>query len=156
MLNIGFSELLIIGAVGLIVIGPQRLPQTARFLGHFFGRVQRQVASVKADIKREMALEDMKKIHQEYEQTANQVRDAFADTAKQVRDAENDIMAKAVAMGKDDDGKGNGEDALLVTKASAKESSVENSSAEVLPPVKEKTPAPPSVGDVTDDGDKST
>lgn len=103
MLNIGFSEILVIGAVGLIVIGPQRLPQTARFLGHFIGRVQRQVASVKADIKREMALEDMKNIHREYEESAKSVRDSFDEVANQMRQTENDIMAQAVAAGRGDD-----------------------------------------------------
>ena len=81
MLGISFGEIMIIATIGLIVIGPKRLPETARFLGHLFGRVQRQVNSVKADIRREMALEDMKKIHREYEETARNVKNAFDQAA---------------------------------------------------------------------------
>jgi len=141
---------LVIGAVGLIVIGPQRLPQTARFIGHFLGRVQRQVASVKADIKREMALEDMKKIHREYEQTAKQVGEVFADTAKQVREAENDIMAKAVAFGRTGGKEENEDDGDKETVAA---------SAAALPNDDESPPSVPAPVDAaanaTTGGDKS-
>src|SRR5215510_11285056 len=57
MFDIGFSELLVIAVVALIVIGPERLPKVARTLGHLFGRMQRYVNDVKADIAREMELE---------------------------------------------------------------------------------------------------
>ena len=62
MFDIGFSELLVIGIVALIVIGPERLPKVARTLGHLFGRMQRYVNDVKADISREMELEELKKL----------------------------------------------------------------------------------------------
>ena len=61
MFDIGFSEIVVIAVVALIVIGPERLPKTARTLGHLFGRLQRYVADVKADINREMQLEDLRK-----------------------------------------------------------------------------------------------
>ena len=56
MFDIGFSELMVIGLVALIVIGPERLPRVARTLGHLAGRLQRYVAAVKADINREVEL----------------------------------------------------------------------------------------------------
>ena len=59
MFDIGFSEIVVIAVVALIVIGPERLPKTARTLGHLFGRLQRYVADVKADINREMQLEEL-------------------------------------------------------------------------------------------------
>ena len=62
MFDIGFSELLVIGVVALIVIGPERLPKVARTLGHLFGRMQRYVNDVKADISREMELDELKKL----------------------------------------------------------------------------------------------
>jgi sec-independent protein translocase protein TatB len=62
MFDIGFSELLVIGIVALIVIGPERLPKVARTLGHLFGRMQRYVNDVKADISREMELDELKKL----------------------------------------------------------------------------------------------
>ena len=49
MFDIGFSEIVVIAVVALIVIGPERLPKTARTLGHLFGRLQRYVADVKAE-----------------------------------------------------------------------------------------------------------
>ena len=55
MFDIGFSEMMVIAVVALIVIGPERLPKVARTLGHLFGRMQRYVNDVKADICREMA-----------------------------------------------------------------------------------------------------
>jgi sec-independent protein translocase protein TatB len=62
MFDIGFSELMVIGVVALIVIGPERLPKVARTLGHLFGRMQRYVNDVKADISREMELDELRKL----------------------------------------------------------------------------------------------
>ena len=62
MFDIGFSELMVIAVVALIVIGPERLPKVARTLGHLFGRMQRYVNDVKADISREIELDELKKI----------------------------------------------------------------------------------------------
>jgi sec-independent protein translocase protein TatB len=71
MFDIGFSELLVIGLVALVVIGPERLPRVARTLGHLAGRLQRYVSDVKADINREMELEDLKKMRDSIQQTAS-------------------------------------------------------------------------------------
>lgn len=76
MFDIGFSELLVIAIVALIVIGPQRLPKVARTLGHLLGRMQRYVNDVKADISREMELEELKKIQSSMEDTARSMRDS--------------------------------------------------------------------------------
>ena len=62
MFDIGFSELMVIAVVALIVIGPERLPKVARTLGHLFGRMQRYVNDVKADISREMELDELRKL----------------------------------------------------------------------------------------------
>jgi sec-independent protein translocase protein TatB len=62
MFDVGFSELLIIGIVALIVIGPEKLPAVARTVGHLLGRAQRYVNDVKTDINREMQLEELKKL----------------------------------------------------------------------------------------------
>jgi sec-independent protein translocase protein TatB len=59
--DVGFTELMVIAVVALIVIGPERLPRVARTLGHLFGRLQRYVNDVKADINREIELEELKK-----------------------------------------------------------------------------------------------
>lgn len=70
MFDIGFSELLVIAIVALIVIGPRQLPRVARTLGHLFGRMQRYVNDVKADIAREMEVEDLRKMQQSMEDAA--------------------------------------------------------------------------------------
>lgn len=62
MFDIGFSELMVIAVVALIVIGPERLPKVARTLGHLFGRMQRYVNDVKSDISREMELDELRKL----------------------------------------------------------------------------------------------
>jgi sec-independent protein translocase protein TatB len=71
MFDIGFSELLVIGLVALIVIGPERLPRVARTLGHLAGRLQRYVADVKADINREVELEELRKMKDSMQQAAS-------------------------------------------------------------------------------------
>src|SRR5215213_641390 len=70
MFDIGFSELLVIGVVALIVIGPEKLPRVARTLGHLAGRLQRYVSDVKSDINREIELEDLKKMRDSMQQAA--------------------------------------------------------------------------------------
>ena len=61
MFDIGFFELVIIGVVALLVIGPERLPKVARTVGMWLGRGRRFVASVKTDIEREIAADELKK-----------------------------------------------------------------------------------------------
>jgi sec-independent protein translocase protein TatB len=73
MFDIGFSELLVIGVVALIVIGPERLPRVARTLGHLMGRMQRYVADVKADIDREVELDELRKMRDSVQQAATNI-----------------------------------------------------------------------------------
>lgn len=65
MFDIGFSELLVISIVALIVIGPERLPRVARTLGLLFGRAQRYVSEIKADINNQLKLEELRKLEEE-------------------------------------------------------------------------------------------
>ena len=76
MFDIGFSEILVIAVVALIVIGPERLPGVARTLGHLFGRMQRYVNDVKADIQREIELDELKKLRQDVEDSARSIEEA--------------------------------------------------------------------------------
>jgi sec-independent protein translocase protein TatB len=62
MFDVGFWELLIIGVVALLVIGPERLPKVARTAGLWLGRARRFVSTVKADIDRELAAEELKRV----------------------------------------------------------------------------------------------
>ena len=58
MLDLGLSKMALIGAVALIVIGPEKLPRVARTVGTLLGKAQRYVADVKAEVNRSMDLEE--------------------------------------------------------------------------------------------------
>lgn len=65
MLDIGATELLLVAIIGLVVIGPERLPRVARTIGLWLRRLRGQVASIQKDINRELELEDLKRDLQE-------------------------------------------------------------------------------------------
>ena len=58
MIDFGFDKIALIGAVALIVIGPEKLPRVVRTVGHLLGKAQRYVADVKAEVNRSIELED--------------------------------------------------------------------------------------------------
>ena len=76
MFDIGFSELMVIGLVALIVIGPERLPRVARTLGILAGRLQRYVAEVKADINREVELDELRKMKDTVQEAASGIENS--------------------------------------------------------------------------------
>lgn len=95
MFDVGFSELLVIAVVALIVIGPERLPRVARTVGHLLGRLQRYVGDVKADINREMQLEDLRKLQQ---QVAEQAKSLEQSVSKQLNSVETELN-QSIAQG---------------------------------------------------------
>ena len=88
MFDIGFSELMVIGVVALVVIGPERLPKVARTVGVLFGRLQRYVTQVKSDISREMELAELGKVKTEFESAA---RSFQTDLESQAAQAEREV-----------------------------------------------------------------
>ena len=86
MFDISFTEILVIAVVGLIVIGPERLPKGARTLGHLFGRAQRYANDVKNDIQREMELEELKKWKASVEGAARSIEDSVQKEMTQFQD----------------------------------------------------------------------
>ena len=100
MFDIGFSEIVVIAVVALIVIGPERLPRTARMLGHLFGRLQRYVNEVKADINREMELDELRRLQREvkgaaseFEQSMRSAATDFQSGVKNVEQQLNEVAA---------------------------------------------------------------
>ena len=81
MFDIGWSELLVIGIVALVVIGPERLPKVARTLGHLYGRAQRYVNGVKADISRDMAVEEFRQLQAKVQAEAQAVEQSVKTIA---------------------------------------------------------------------------
>ena len=100
-----FYEIAVIGAVALVVLGPERLPKVARTAGHLFGRLQRYVNGVKADISREMEASEFAKLRQEvqdaaksFEKSVNEQSRAIEAEAKAIQiDAEKSLADKTVS-----------------------------------------------------------
>jgi sec-independent protein translocase protein TatB len=83
--DVGFSELMVIAVVALVVIGPERLPRVARTMGHLFGRLQRYVNDVKADINREIELEELRKFKTTFEDAARGIETGVSTTVNSVQ-----------------------------------------------------------------------
>jgi sec-independent protein translocase protein TatB len=81
MIDLGISKLALIGAVALIVIGPEKLPRVARTVGALLGKAQRYVSDVKAEVSRSMELEELK-----------MMKDSVTEVA---RDVENSVQSGA-------------------------------------------------------------
>lgn len=73
MFDVAFSELVVIAIIALIVIGPEKLPKVARTLGLLFGRMQRYINTVKADIGRELQFEELQQLQREMRQDARRL-----------------------------------------------------------------------------------
>jgi sec-independent protein translocase protein TatB len=97
MFDIGFSEMLVIAVVALIVIGPERLPKVARTLGHLFGRMQRYVNDVKSDISREMELDELRKLQATVEEAARAIETGVSKEIASTETALNKVAAEASA-----------------------------------------------------------
>ncbi len=77
MFDVGISEMMVIAVVALVVIGPERLPRVARTLGHLVGRMQRYVNDVKADINREIELDELRKFKDQFQDAAQGVENTI-------------------------------------------------------------------------------
>ena len=95
MFDVGFSEIFVIALVALIVIGPERLPKVARTLGHLFGRMQRYVNDVKADISREMELDELRKLQSTVEEAARSIEHSVTQEISSAESQLNSIAATA-------------------------------------------------------------
>lgn len=95
MFDIGFSELLVIALVALVVIGPERLPRVARTAGHLLGRLQRYVGDVKSDINREIQLDELKKMQQQVEDSARDLQSSVTQEFTSLESTLNQSLAQA-------------------------------------------------------------
>jgi len=102
MFDFSFAELMVIMVVALIVIGPERLPKVARTLGHLWGRAQRYVNGVKADIERDMAVEEFRQLQQKVQAEASAMEQSVKQatlTADQQVQQINEAVAKLSSPG---------------------------------------------------------
>ena len=84
MFDIGFSEIMVIAVVALVVLGPEKLPKTARTLGHLFGRLQRYVSDVKADINREIELDELRKLQRQVQKAAREIETSMTSAQQEI------------------------------------------------------------------------
>ncbi len=87
MIDFGFDKLALIGAVALIVIGPEKLPKLARTVGHMFGKAQRYVADVKAEVNRSIELDELKKMRTQFEDAARDVEQSVRSEVNEAKSA---------------------------------------------------------------------
>jgi sec-independent protein translocase protein TatB len=83
MIDFGFDKLALIGAVALIVIGPEKLPKVARTVGHLVGKAQRYVADVRAEVNRSIELDELKKMKSQFEDAARNVEQTVHSTVSE-------------------------------------------------------------------------
>lgn len=99
MFDIGFSEILVIMVVALVVIGPERLPKVARSMGQWMGRVQRYINRVKQDVNTSMELEELRalerKVKAEADALERTAQQAGRDIDQQMRQLEKEIEKHA-------------------------------------------------------------
>jgi sec-independent protein translocase protein TatB len=88
MIDLGLSKLALISVVALIVIGPERLPKVARTAGSLFGRAQRYMNQVKSEVSREIALEELRKMHQDVQDAASDVQQSIS---RELSEAESSV-----------------------------------------------------------------
>jgi sec-independent protein translocase protein TatB len=84
MFGVDISELMVIMVVALIVIGPERLPKVARTLGFLWGRAQRYVNGIKADIARDMAIDEFRQLTERVQQEARMAEQAMSQVAQAI------------------------------------------------------------------------
>ena len=92
MLDIGFSEMAVIGVVALIVIGPEKLPKVARTVGILLGRAQRYVGDIKSDINRQIQLDELKKLQEQIESQARELDISVRKEAYSVESSLNETV----------------------------------------------------------------
>jgi Tat protein translocase TatB subunit len=91
LVDFGLDKIALIGAVALIVIGPEKLPKVARTIGHLVGKAQRYVADVRAEVNRSIELDELKKMKTEFETAAR-------DVETTVRDEVNSATSACICM----------------------------------------------------------
>src|SRR5271169_6805 len=99
MLDFSLGELMMIGAVALVVLGPERLPRVARAFGEWLGKAQRYVSQVRADIQREIELADLKRLQEEAQKATASIDSSVREVAASLERAAQAPGAEAASAG---------------------------------------------------------
>ena len=84
MFDMGFTELMLIGIVALVVIGPERLPGVARTTGKYVGRLKRFMTSVKADVEQELRADELRQILSEQQKELDSLKDTITEAGRSI------------------------------------------------------------------------
>lgn len=107
MIDLGLTKIALIGAVALIVIGPEKLPKVARMAGTLYGRAQRYLNEVKSEVSREIELEELKNLQKDVQDAAHSftqdVHNSIADNLAEVENAWRGDEAVMVASATQED-----------------------------------------------------
>jgi len=131
MFDVSLTELMVIGVVALIVIGPERLPKVARTVGHLLGRAQRYVNDVKSDIQREIELDELRKFKTEMEDAAQGVQQSLNDTHASLQEPVQQFRAELDEVAREASGKAA---PVIVGDASAGGVSTAEAARTIAPP----------------------
>ncbi len=101
MFDMGFTEMMLIGIVALIVIGPERLPSVARTVGKYFGRLKRFMTTVRADVEQELRADELREILAQQQQQLNSLKDTINDTGREIEKEASAIDQEANTIAQD-------------------------------------------------------
>ena len=98
MLDLGLTKMALIGVVALVVLGPERLPRVARTAGALFGRAQRYINDVKAEVTREIELDELRRMKTEFESAAQNVETTIHDNLRKHETELNDAWKSGTSV----------------------------------------------------------
>jgi len=101
MFDMGFTELMLIGIVALVVIGPERLPGVARTAGKYFGRLKRFMTTVKADVEQELRADELRAILADQQKELNTIKDSISGAGKEFEKDINAVSEAAESLAQD-------------------------------------------------------
>jgi sec-independent protein translocase protein TatB len=102
MFDVGFSELVMVGLIALLVIGPERLPKAARIAGYWLGKTRTTIANVKAEIKQELHAEEMRQLLLQQQSIADELQQIASETQVVAEDIQVSIQASEETNQNDD------------------------------------------------------
>jgi sec-independent protein translocase protein TatB len=105
VIDLGISKIALIGAVALIVIGPEKLPRVARTIGTLLGKAQRYIADVKAEVSKSIELDELKKMKDTMQDAASDVENSIhtgvTDFEKDWKEATSEASLSGVSSSTD-------------------------------------------------------
>jgi len=141
MFDMGLTEMMLIGIVALIVIGPERLPGVARTAGKYVGRLKRFMTTVKADVEQELRADELREILSQQQKELDSLKDTISDAGKSIEkevdmtESWGEPSAAAAAVGK-------AADADSATQKDAATESPVGATVESTAEAEPETPAP--------------